>query len=113
MHTHTTTARPAANMEVEEVLFEGKTPIGRTYRVTAVAPFTLKIYRDFDFAPGDWHLEGTVRHDPADWLGPGASRGARGRAGMAAPAYGQIIDAARRLVRGGSWICPGSPANGR
>lgn len=43
-----------------QILFQGKSRIGRVYRVTAVGGEVLLFDRQFEHAPGKWHREGAV-----------------------------------------------------
>lgn len=58
MHTASISAHRATSIQI---LFEGRSRIGRTYRVTAVGDEALLFDREFDYAPGKWHREGAVR----------------------------------------------------
>lgn len=50
-----------------KILFEGKSRIGRVYRVTAVGGEVLLFDRQFEHAPGKWHREGSVRFPVENW----------------------------------------------
>jgi len=62
-----TSIRPYYPGATMHVVYEGKTPIGRMYRVVAEGADMLHFQRSFDSAPDTWHTEGIIWHPVDDW----------------------------------------------
>lgn len=84
-----------------QILFEGKSRIGRVYRVTGVGADVLLIDRQFDHAPGKWHREGAVRLPVENWewaLGRHIAWGGDGLEYLPSDIYEAMLRARARLV---------------